>query len=136
MNHVQPVRGRPITRDDLVLQWTEHQCQRSAELMTDVGEECGLRLIDLRQRFRTLALRLVGPRTGQTRSDLRCNQIDKADVALCQWSERIEPHEQHSGWSGFALLNNRDRKSLMRRLIPLSGRKRAKSSQIIDGHVR
>src|SRR5580692_7839887 len=104
--------------------------------MTDVGEERGLRLIDLREGFRTLALRLVGPRAGQTGSDLRRNQVDKADVALCQRPERIEPHEHHSGRSAFALLNDRYRKSLVRRLIPLPRRKRAISSEIIDGHVR
>jgi hypothetical protein len=53
-----------------LLERPEHQCQRRAELVADIGEEKRLGAVDLGQRLGALALLLVGPRVREPGRDL------------------------------------------------------------------
>ena len=61
--HQVALAGRGAGVDgEHVLQWAEHQGERRAELVADVGEEGGLRPVQLGQRLGAPALVLVGLR--------------------------------------------------------------------------
>ena len=98
-----------------VLDRAEHQGQRRAELVRDVGEEGRLRPVELRQGLGPLLLLLVGPGVGDGGADLAGDQLEEPAVLLVEPQPRADAgHEesrrlvgpgrrdgQHDGrWSG------------------------------------
>ena len=63
-----------------LLERAQHQGQRRAELVADIGEERRLGAVDLRQRVGTPPLLVVGVDVGEARRDLAGHQIDEAAV--------------------------------------------------------
>jgi hypothetical protein len=74
-----------------VLDRTEHQRQRRAEFVTDVGEEQRLRPVDFRQSVGAPALFLESARTGKTGRNLAGQQFDETGVAFVVFTVGIEP---------------------------------------------
>ena len=60
-----------------VLDRAEHQRQRRAELVADVGEEGGLGPVEFGQRLGPLPLLLVGPGVGDGGGDLAGQQVEE-----------------------------------------------------------
>ena len=92
---------------DLFLERTQHQRERGAEFVADIGEEGGLRAIDLGQRLGALALRLVGARAGEAGGDLRGDQIDEAGIRFVERPIGVDARDEHAGRTRLALLDDR-----------------------------
>ena len=73
-----------------VLDRPEHQRQRRAEFVTDVGEEQRLRPVDLRQRIGAPALFLESARAGEAGGDLARQKLDEAGIALIVFPVRVQ----------------------------------------------
>ena len=72
-------RAAPARRfAEHVLERPQHQRQRRAELVADVGEERGLGAVDLGQRLGAPALLLVGLGVGDRRGDLAGDEVEEA----------------------------------------------------------
>ena len=85
-----------------VLERTDHQCQRRAEFVTDIGEEGRLGSIDLGQRLGAAAFLLIGLGVGDGRRDLTRHQPEEASIVLVEQSEGIEADDQNARAPGFA----------------------------------
>src|SRR6266403_3995666 len=79
---------------EFVLQWSQHQGQRCAKFVADVGEECRLRSINLRQRFSALALLLISSGVGNMRGDSRCQQVEEGAISFIQRQSRADTRYQ------------------------------------------
>ena len=123
MNHGQPLGGVAVRRFDRFLQRSQHQRQRGAEFVADIGKERGFRQIDLRQGFRAPALRLIRPRRGKTRCDLGRNQFDETGISLIERAVGIERGDEQARLPGLALLCDRHDQQLPRRDVPPAGHK-------------
>ena len=78
-----------------VLDRAQHQGQRRAELVRDVGEEGGLRPVELREGLGPLLLLLVGPGVGDGGGDLAGHQLEEATVLVVEPQPRADAgHEQ------------------------------------------
>ena len=89
-----------------VLDRAEHQRQRGAELVADVGEEGGLGPVEFGQRLGPLPLLLVGPGVGDGGGDLAGQQVEEAPVAVVEHQPGADPgHDEpgESAWPGFAI---------------------------------
>ena len=74
----QPARGARAGSSSArqrLLERPQHQRQRRAEFVADIGEECGLGAIDLGERLGAVALRFIGFGVGDRRGDLAGDQI-------------------------------------------------------------
>ena len=80
-----------------VLQGPQHQGQRGAEFVADVGEESGLGAVDLRERLRPPPLLLVGLDVGDRGGDLARHQVEEAEIVIVGLTEGIEPDDQDPG---------------------------------------
>jgi hypothetical protein len=79
-----------------VLNVPEHEGQRRAELVADVGEEDGLGAVELGQCFCAFALLLVGPRIGDGARDLRFHQLQEVVVAIIELEVRTDAGHEES----------------------------------------
>ena len=61
-----------------LLERAQHQGERRAELVADVGEEGGLGAVDLGQRLGAPALLFVGLGVGDRRGDLAGDEVEEA----------------------------------------------------------
>src|SRR5580693_3704434 len=80
--------------DGHILDGPEHQREWSAELMTDVGKECRLGAIDLRERLRALAFRFVRLCIGDSGGDLARDEIQKRGVRLIKRATRTQSGDE------------------------------------------
>ena len=106
-----------------VFQRTQHQGERRAEFMADVGEKGGLGAIDLSQRFGAAAFLLVRLRVGDCRADLSGDQLHEAGIIVVEQPKRIKTGNQKAGAAGFATRQDRQYDGRIRRLLPGSARK-------------
>ena len=112
-----------------VLERTEHQGQRRAELVADVGEERGLGAIDFGQRFGATALLLVGLRVGDAGGDLAGDESEEAAVALVVQPVRIQPGDEDAGRPVSPCRDDRQDDGLVRRPVPGPGRQRSEGGR-------
>ena len=66
------------------LERTQHEGERRAELVADVGEEGGLGAVQLGQRLDPATLFLVGVGAGDRRADLAGDEVDELGVAVVE----------------------------------------------------
>ncbi len=102
-----------------VLQRAEHQGERGAELVADVGEECGLGAIELRQGLGPAAFLLVGVRIGDRRSDLAGRQLKETAIGVVEQAIGVQPDDQDA--AAASLAGGRDRQHARRGPGPLPG---------------
>ena len=76
--HAHPGPERPARLRQHVLERPEHQRQRRAEFVADVGEERGLRAVEFGQRLGPAPRLGVGVRVGKARRDLAGDQPKEA----------------------------------------------------------
>jgi hypothetical protein len=127
--------GSALQQD--ILERTQHQSERRAELVTGIGKKRGLGAIDLSQRNCTALLALIGAHVRQSSGNLPGQQIDKPSVRIIQRSIRIETDDYHPGRLFPRLLSDRNDDRLSRRDIPVSGRQITKTGRgIINPHGR
>src|ERR1044072_4540808 len=112
--------GRQVGVTERVLEWSEHECQRRAKLMTDIGEECSLGAIDFRQRLCAFALFLVSTRICHGSADVSCNQIEKAPILGIDDATRTESGNQKSRRLAVTRRRNRQHNRALTRLTPWS----------------
>ena len=85
----RPVSGSSSSLSG-VLGRPEQQGQRGAELVADVGEEVGLRLVELGQRLGAGLLELVGARVGDAGGQLAGDQAAEVAVAVVEGPVAVE----------------------------------------------
>ncbi len=88
---------RPIAGGERVLDGPEQQCERRAELVTDVAEERGFGAIDLGQRLGPAPFLFVRAGIGERRAQLAGHQIQKCPIELVKGPPRAERHNQAAG---------------------------------------
>ncbi len=71
-----------------VLNRAQDQGERRAQLVADVAEEGGLRLIQLGQRFGAPAFALEGLRVGDAGGDLTRGEVQKSGIARSRIGDR------------------------------------------------
>ena len=98
MSRLQPIatggRKRAGTFGEFVLQWSQHQGQRCAKFVADVGEECRLRSINLRQCFGALSLFLISSGVGNLGGYSRCQQVEESAIGFIQRQSRADTGHQ------------------------------------------
>ena len=104
-----------------VLDRPEHQRQRRAEFMADVGKEGRLRPVELRQRLRAPAFLLIGLGVGDRRRDLAGGQTEEAPVVVVEQAERVQSDDKHACTACVSRRQNRNKRSLGRRMGPWAG---------------
>src|ERR1019366_1853017 len=75
----------------------EHQSQRGAELVADVGEESGFGAVNFSESFSTAAFRLPGPGVAERGSDLSRKKADEAAVANIEAAVRVDSCHEEAG---------------------------------------
>ena len=104
----------PVRPREQFFERTQHQGQRGAEFVADVGEERGLGAIEFRERLGAPPLFLIGMGVADRRADLPGDQIEEAAIAVVEEAKRIEAgdqdarvrrlaagqHGQHAAWLG------------------------------------
>ena len=90
-----------------ILQRAEHQGQRRAKLVTDVGEEGGLGAVDLRQGFGAATLLLVRMGVGEAGGDLAGDEVDEAEPGVVRAAPGIDARHQKAGGRVLALPGDR-----------------------------
>ncbi len=119
MPMVGTVRRRSGQR---LLERPEHQGQRRAELVADIGEERRLGAVELGERFGALALLLIGRGIGDPRRDLSGHQIEESRIALIEPPIGIDPDDEESRRSILALAGNGHDGGFGRRPVPIADR--------------
>jgi len=110
----RPVLGQHVAgrlRQDLV-ERSEHQRERRAELVAHVAEESGLRAVKLGERLGARALLLVGLRIRDAGGDLPGHEVEEAAVVAVELAERVHAHRQHAGAAALAGGGDRDQRDL------------------------
>jgi len=132
---------RPLTGTKLpsglaekLLEWAKHQRQWRAKFMADVGKECGLGAIDLRQRLGTAPLFLVSVAILHGSHDLACNQIEETSISFVEKPKRIQPRDQKAGPTGFAAGHDWQNHRLARRLAPAAAWKLQSENLLQTAH--
>ena len=116
-------RGAAFGRRQRLLQGAEHERQRRAEFVTDVGEERRLGAVEFSQRLGALALAFVfvGPR--DRRRNLRRHQFNETFELGVQRPMRIEArHKIAERRAAFGAAHGRDQR-MLGRLLPMGERK-------------
>ena len=75
----------------------QHQRQRGAELVADVGEEVGLGAVQLGERLGPPPFGLVGQRIGDGRGELVRHQVEEGPVVRVELAVRVHPGHEHAG---------------------------------------
>ncbi len=125
-------RGTGVAASQELLQRTEHECQRRAEFVADVREECRLGAIELGQRFRAQALRLVGLGGGEGRADLAHQKIQEAGVGGIERAIWIDPRHEHAGRFEMSLLRDRQQPCATGGPVPGASRRFAVDEGALD----
>ncbi len=86
-----------------VFERSEHESQRRAEFMADIGEEGGLGAVELGQGLAAPALRLIGVGAGDRVGDLRRQPAEEGAVAGPGQAVGIEAHEHQRVALGLVL---------------------------------
>ena len=73
------------------------QGQRGAELVADVGEEVGLRAVELGERLGAAPFGLVAARVGEARRDLAAEQLQEARGALVELPVGVDARDEDAG---------------------------------------
>ena len=85
--------GRP---PEQLIDWSEDQAKRGAELMADVGEERGLGPVEFSQLLNTLLLGAVAACAAHPRSDVPSHEFDEGAVAVVEPAIAVQPGYQES----------------------------------------
>ena len=88
--------GRDAGVSQGLLKGAEHQGQRGAELVADVGEEPRLGAVEFSQRLGASPFLLVGARVTQRRRDLACHEVEEAPVAFVERPARADAEHEHA----------------------------------------
>ena len=104
-----------------VLDRPEHQRQRRAEFVADVGKEGGLRPVELRQRLRAPPFLLIGLGVGDRRCDLAGGEAEEAPVVVVEYAKRVQSDHKNGCATGVARRRNRNERGLGRRMRPGPG---------------
>ena len=121
MRDVQPVHlmpGQVLRLGEGVLKRAQHEGQRSAKLVTDVGKEGGLGLVDLGQRFGAATLFLIGGGIGDGRADLATDQRQETAIAVVEQPEGVQPGDENARVSGVEGAGDRHQRDVGGRLVP------------------
>ncbi len=121
-------RGRRIAPDrgrHHLLERAEHQGQRGAEFVADVGEERRLGTIDLGQRLGAVSLLLVSARGGERGAELVRQQRQEIAIGLVERPIGIEPDDQVAGQRAAHPLRDRQDQAALGRFAPMAGRRLA-----------
>ena len=78
-----------------VLQGPEHEGERRAELVADIGEEGRLGPVQFGEPLGALLLLLQGPHAHHVRGHLAREQLEEVAVLLVQGQAGAEPHHEH-----------------------------------------
>ncbi len=92
--HIVGNRTRGLSED--LLQRAQHERQRGPELVADVGEERGLRPIDLGQALGPGALLLVGEGVGDGGAEVRGDLLAEGLVPLVEAPARADPDDRNT----------------------------------------
>jgi hypothetical protein len=88
-------RQRPVAAVEQILERTEHQRERCAELVAHVREESRLRAIDLRERRGAAPLGLERARVREARGDLRRDETEERAIRVVERAHRAHAcHER------------------------------------------
>jgi hypothetical protein len=131
------LRGRYRARFEDVLQRAEHEGERGAELVAHVGEERGLRPVQLGQRLGPLALVVVRARVDDARGDVAGDQLAEAEVVVVQHPARADAEHGEARGAFMARAEERRDEGLAIGGSPQRdggppGRRRAKDSTMRD----
>ena len=137
---VHDLQEGPVCRRDLalgpgqdVLDRTEHQGQRGAELVADVGEEGGLGPIELGQLLGPAALLLVGPCVGDGGGHLPGQQVEEAPIPLVERPAGADARDDEPGQLPLPRPRHRQNDRPPRRLGPGAARQGPESfGQVIE----
>ena len=94
--HRQPVGAL----GEFVFQRCQHQRERGAELVADVGEEGGLGAVDLGQGIGALTLGLGGQRAGDDAVDGAAQHVQEGRIGLVHRQPRAQAHHQQTDGLG------------------------------------
>ena len=129
--HAVAVRGRQalaacrrklaVGGRKLLLQRAEHQRQRCAELVRDVGEEGRLGAVDVGQRLGAGALLLVGERVGQGAGHALRDEVEEAAVGLVQRQPGADAGDEDARRPLGARRADRQEQGLLERLLVRAG---------------
>ncbi len=111
-------RGGGVPLGQHLLQRAQHEGERGAELVGDVGEEGGLHPVQLGERLDPLPLVLVGLRVHHRARDLGDDQVEEALVAVVVEPVGIEPGDEDAGAGAFARRRERQGHGERRRPVP------------------
>src|SRR5579883_1208431 len=101
------VRNREITATPVnrkwrsakhIREWTQHESQGRAELVTYVAEKGRLDAIQLRQSFGAFALLFVGPCFGDGSRDLPRNEFEEGPIIRVEALARVYASNEKPGW--------------------------------------
>ena len=76
------------------LERPKHERQRCPELMTDVAEKLGFGPIQLRERFRALALLLIRKRVSNGRENVIRSEFEKSAIGIIECAAGADPEDQ------------------------------------------
>ncbi len=120
-------RQRVGALGQFVLQRPQHQSERSAKLVADVGEERRLRPIDFSQSLGPPALFLAGTRVGHRCGDTGRQQVVKGTIGFIQRQPGTHAGHQDTGWLVKSRRSDRQRQRLLRGVGIWTGRKMAEA---------
>ncbi len=101
-----------------LLQRAQHQGERGAEFMADVGEERRLRPVDLGQGLGPPALSFIGFGIGDGRCDLSGDEIEKARIVVVEQAEGVEAGDDEARPARLAAGRDRQDDRVARRHVP------------------
>ena len=115
-----------------VLQRAQHQRQRRAELVADVGEEGGLGPVDRRQRLGPLAGLLVGSGVADRGGDLGGRQIEERAIVVIEPQPRADAGDEETDEA--LRDHHRHDHRFARRIAPRPGRQPRKALAEVVHH--
>ena len=125
-------RFEPIVGQHL-FQRSEHQGQRRAELVADVGEELRLGAVEFGQGLGPAPLRLVGAGVAQGRGDLPRHEMEEVAVALVERAARTRAEDEDPERRRAGLAGERENQRAVGRVRPETGRQGEAVRQPVDG---
>ncbi len=118
---------RLLERDVAVqhfLERAQHEGERRAEFVADVGEEGGLGAVEFGQRLDPAALLLIGIGAGDRRRDLAGRQLQELPVRIVEQPVGAEAHDQEARPPGLARRRHGDHRRRRGRPVPDATRHR------------
>ncbi len=119
-----------------LLDRSQHQGQRRAELVTGIGEECGLGAVELGQLFGAPAFVFVGLGVADRRGDVRGDPAEQRRVGGVEPPAGAETRHQVSERCSLGCARDRDHERLLDRLGPwrVPERSAGTAREVVDGH--